>query len=157
MHQALSFPTSHQLLKSVEDKVVKFCLKNGHFSKIFAAISEGATESPSIIVLIECINRITGLFFPRYQAIYPVFPGSLTLISRKTVRFRRLCNRIKNVLEQLSNIKNNNILILLDAAKYTIIPNLRRISILRKSKMSNYPPTKVATCHRFKTPKRNAE
>ena len=47
MHQALSFPTSHQLLKSVKDKVVKFCLKNGHFYKIFAAISEGVTGSPT--------------------------------------------------------------------------------------------------------------
>ena len=46
MCNALSFPTCYQLLKSVEDKVVKFCLKNGQFYKIFAAISDGATGSP---------------------------------------------------------------------------------------------------------------
>ena len=59
----------------------------------------------------EYINRITCIFFSGSQAIYPVFPGSLTLIYGKTVRFRRLCKN-KNVLEQLNDNNNNNILIL---------------------------------------------
>ena len=49
MQKALSFPTSYQLLKLVEDKVVKFCLKNVRFYKIFAAISDGVTGSPKLL------------------------------------------------------------------------------------------------------------
>ena len=39
MSNALSFPTSHYLLKSVGDKVVKSCLKNWRPYKNFCALT----------------------------------------------------------------------------------------------------------------------
>ena len=38
MHQALSFSTSYQLLKSVEDKANKSCLKNERPYNIFTPL-----------------------------------------------------------------------------------------------------------------------